>query len=206
MPATEKAALLVRAIRLEWLTIGWTAIAGAAAFVAGVRAHSVSLHAFALDSTVESVCAGVLIVRLRSELERRADAGAWERIAARIVGVLLLAAACYITANALWHLLAHRGQDVSLPGIALTIATIPIMAPLAQYKLAIARLLPSRALRADAVGNAVCWYLAAVVLAGLAAQAIFRAWWLDSAASLAVVVLLVVEGWQALGVPTKQHV
>jgi divalent metal cation (Fe/Co/Zn/Cd) transporter len=206
LPALEKATLLVRAIRLEWLTIGWTAIAGAAAFVAGVWAHSVSLHAFALDSAVESVCAGVLIVRLRSELERRPDAGVWERIAARIVGVLLLAAAAYITVNALWHLLAHRGQDVSLPGIALTIATIPIMAPLAHHKLAIARLLPSRALRADAVGNAVCWYLAALVLAGLAAQGIFRAWWLDSAASLAVVALLVAEGWQALGVPADQHV
>jgi len=121
-----------------------------------------------------------------------------ERSASRIVGTLLLFAAVYISANAISHLARHQSQEVSLAGIALTIVTIPVMAALAHLKLGIAHSIGSRALRADAIGNAVCWYLAAMVLVGLITQAVFKAWWLDGAAALAVVLLLVVEGWQAV--------
>jgi divalent metal cation (Fe/Co/Zn/Cd) transporter len=191
--------ILQRAIKLEWLTIGWTTLAASVAFVFGQLAHSVSLNAFGLDSLVEGICAGVLIVRLRSELYQHPDSAAiLERNASRIVGALLLLAALYITANAVWHIAYHRSQAVSLPGIALTIAAIPVMAPLAHLKLGIAHAIGSRALRADAIGNAACWYLAATVLVGLIAQAVFKVWWLDGAAALAVVMLLVVEGWQAV--------
>lgn len=84
-------------------------------------------------------------------------------------------------------------------GLALILAgaAIPIMYWLSRRKLAVAEALGSRALRADAIEAVTCGYLSAVVLAGLAAQLLFDAWWIDSVTSLAVVWLLVKEGRQA---------
>ena len=48
------------------------------------------------------------------------------------------------------------------------------------------------------IGNVVCWYLAVVVLLSLTAQFYFHLWWVDGAASLVIVGLLVVEGVQAI--------
>jgi divalent metal cation (Fe/Co/Zn/Cd) transporter len=190
---------LKRAVLLEWLTIAWMTFGAVAGLAAGTIAHSVSLTAFGLDSAVEGACAGVLLQRLSFEVRHGpAHSEASERRAAIIVGILLLAAAAYIFIDALTHLVRHQSPEVSVFGIVLTILTIPIVVPLAGAKLRIARDIASRALRADAIGNVVVWYLAAVVLAGLSAQAIFHAWWVDAAASLVVVALLIFEGVEAV--------
>jgi divalent metal cation (Fe/Co/Zn/Cd) transporter len=186
--------MLERAVVLEKITIGWAAVAGAAAFIIGGLIRSVSLTAFGLDASVEAACAVILLYRLRSEIHGSHYSADDERRAARLVGGLLLFAAFYISADAVWNLTLRNRPEVSLVGIILTIATIPVMVPLAGQKMGIAHAIKSRALRADAVGNAVCWYLAVIVLCSLVAQALFHIWWLDGAASLVVVGLLVVEG------------
>ena len=50
-PAPERADLIRRAFRLEWLTIGWMIIEAAVAIGAAVAAHSLSLAAFVSRST-----------------------------------------------------------------------------------------------------------------------------------------------------------
>lgn len=187
-----------RAVQLEVVTIVWTAVAAGIGLIAGTISRSVSLTAFGLDSAVELICAGVLIWRLQSASSASASSTTAESRASRVVGVLLLAAAVYVSIDAVLHLLWNVKPDVSRVGIALTIATIPIMVPLASGKLRIAARIGSRALRADAIGNVVCWYLAAVVLVSLLAQYYFHIAWLDPAASLVIVGLLIVEGIQAV--------
>src|SRR5258708_29954093 len=66
----ERRALLARAFRLEWLTIGWMAIEAIVATASGVAAHSLSLVAFGIDSVIELISAFVLLWRLRVELPR----------------------------------------------------------------------------------------------------------------------------------------
>ena len=55
----------------------------------------------------------------------------------------------------------------------------------------------SRALLADSHQTFACVYLSAVVLAGLALNALAGWWWADPVAALGVVVFLVMEGRDA---------
>ena len=73
------------------------------------------------------------------------------------------------------------------------------VAAVAAEILHIAEALGSPALRADAVESITCGWLSFVVLIGLVAQLALGAWWVDAAAGLVIVVLLLKEGraaWQ----------
>jgi divalent metal cation (Fe/Co/Zn/Cd) transporter len=89
---------------------------------------------------------------------------------------------------------AKQGAEFSTPGWVVALAAIPIMYLLAKRKIAIAKKIGSRALRADAVESITCGWLSAVVVAGLIAQYLTGAWWVDSVTSLGIVWLLVTEG------------
>ena len=68
------------------------------------------------------------------------------------------------------------------------------MPTLAWAKRRVAEDLGSVALRADAAQTNLCTYLSAVVLVGLAANALAGWWWMDPLAGLAVAALAVREG------------
>ena len=198
MESAKRAALIQRAFRLEWLTIIWMMVETAVAIGAGLAAHSLLLFAFGIDSIIEIVSACVLIWRLSVELRRgRAFSEAAERRASRIAGALLFALALYVVAGSAWGLWRHQGAEFSRPGIILTVAAIPIMYVLSRQKLAVAEQLGSRALRADAIESITCGWLSFVVVTGLVAQFALGAWWVDSAASLAIVYFLIKEGREA---------
>jgi divalent metal cation (Fe/Co/Zn/Cd) transporter len=190
--------LLRQALRLEWLTIGWMTVEAIVAIASGVVAGSLVLLAFGLDSVIELASAGVLIWRLNTELH---SAGAFpeetERIASRLAGALLLLLAAYVTVAALWRLWDGSGDEFSWPGLVVAVVAIPAMRYLARRKLSIAEKIGSRALRADAMEAIACGYLSFVVVAALALQWLFAAWWIDSVASLAIVYFLVKEGREA---------
>jgi divalent metal cation (Fe/Co/Zn/Cd) transporter len=82
--------------------------------------------------------------------------------------------------------------------LAITVLAIPVMWWLAKAKMRIAEQIGSAALRADAVESIACGYLSGVVLIGLIVQLLMPGWWwVDSVASVAIVVLLVKEGREA---------
>jgi hypothetical protein len=72
------------------------------------------------------------------------------------------------------------------------LVAIPAMRYLAFRKIAIAERIGSRALRADAMEAVTCGWLSFVVVASLAVQWLFGAWWIDSIGSL-----LIKEGREA---------
>jgi divalent metal cation (Fe/Co/Zn/Cd) transporter len=190
--------LIRQAFRLEWVTIGWMAIEAAVAVASGIAAHSITLIAFGLDSVIELASAGVLIWRLSHELRfGREISERAETIARRIAGGLLFALAAYVVLAAGWSLRRGGGEAFSWPGLAVALLSIPIMLVLARRKLALADQLGSRALRADAAESIACLWLSVVVVVGLLAQLAFRAWWIDSVTSLAIVWFLVKEGREA---------
>jgi divalent metal cation (Fe/Co/Zn/Cd) transporter len=195
----QRERLIRRAFRLEWLTVGWMAVEAVVAIWSVVAAHSLTLAAFGVDSVIELASSGVLIWRLSSELrDGRERSEAAERIARRIAGGLLLALAFYVVAAAGWSLWRGRGQAFSAPGLAVALLAIPIMLILARRKRALAMELGSRALRADAAEAVACLWLSLVVIASLIVQLAFGWWWIDAAASLAIVWFLVKEGREAL--------
>ena len=170
---------------------------------AAVMARSLSLLAFGLDSGVELASAGVLIWRLRAELAHECDDAECkeledvERAASRICSVLLAALALYVIGAAVVKLFARQGEAYSPLGVAVTLVAIPIMIYLSSAKRRLSERLESASLRADAAQGSACWYLSIAVLAGMALQALFGAWWADAVASLVIVAFLVREAREA---------
>ena len=190
--------LIRQAFWLEWITVAWMLIEAAVAIVAGVRANSISLLAFGIDSIIELASAAVLIWRLTVELRQgQAFSEEVENTARRIAAALLFALVVYVVASAVWKLWTHEGQEFSVVGVIITGAAIPIMYFLARRKIAVADKLGSRAMRADAVESIACGWLATIVAVGLLIQLAIGAWWVDSVASLGIVGYLVKEGREA---------
>jgi divalent metal cation (Fe/Co/Zn/Cd) transporter len=194
----ERVALIRQAFRLEWLTIAWMVVESIVAIGAGVAAGSLTLMAFGLDSVIELASAGVLIWRLTVELRHgQAFSERAERTASRIGGALLFALAAYIVAGAAWSLWTRHGESFSLPGLIVAVLAMPIMILLAQRKISIAARLGSRAMRADAAESITCGWLSLVVVAGLMADFLLDAWWVDAVTSLAIVGFVVKEAREA---------
>lgn len=191
--------LVRKAFRLEWFTAAWMLVEAVVAVGSGIVAHSLSLIAFGVDSLIELASAGVLIWRLDIEL-RHGDEfpERLEHRASRIAAVLLFALATYVVLSAVYGLWARQGQEFSIPGLVLTVLAIPVMWSLAKAKTRIAVQIGSRALRADAVESITCGYMSGVVIVGLIVQLLMPDWWwVDSVASLVIVVFLIREGREA---------
>ena len=173
-------------------------IEAAVALGSGLVANSLVLVAFCIDSVIEITSAAVLLWRLNVELRHgQSFAREAEKVASRMGGASLLLLAAYVVAAAGWKLWTRQGAEFSLLGFSVSLLAIPIMYVLSRRKLELAQQLGSRALRADAIESITCGWLAFVVVAALAAQILFGAWWVDAIASLAIVYVLIREGREA---------
>ena len=193
----ERVACLRRGIALEGITVGYNALEGLVAIVAGLAAGSVALTGFGIDSVIEVTSGALLWWRLRAELGSAPLGPNVERRAARGAGILLLALGVYIVAESARHLLTGHRPEVSLIGIALTTFSLIVMPLLARAKLGVAASLGSRALRADAHETIVCAWLSATTLLGLGLNAVLGWWWADPVTALAMLPLIVREGIEA---------
>jgi divalent metal cation (Fe/Co/Zn/Cd) transporter len=194
----HRTALLRRAWWLAMFTIVWNLAEGAVAITAAALAGSRALIGFGVDSFVESASATVLIWRLSVEKRSPERAEHVEQRALRIIGVTFLALAALVGIESSRSLIAGEQPDVSWAGIGLTIVSLIVMPVLASEKRKVGRELGSRSVEADSQQTRACVYLSAVVLAGLAANAVFGWWWADPVAALGVVAFLVREGREAL--------
>ncbi len=202
---TQRTADVQAALRLTYLTLGWMVVEGVSALWLGAVSRSLLLEAFGFDSVVELFSASVLLWRLRVEAGGRADEAATEaaeRRAARWVGYTLYGLAGFVVVNsALGLFVLHRQADTheSVWGIAIGLVAKIGMPILAGFKLKVAARLNSRALRADAMEAITCGYLSVVLMIGLAVTRLLPGlWWLDSAAALALIPLLLKEGREAI--------
>jgi divalent metal cation (Fe/Co/Zn/Cd) transporter len=197
----DRARLLRRGLRLEYLTVGWNIVEGLVAVGAGLAAGSVALIGFGIDSFIETISGGILIWRLRVEVAGGSDEErieAVERRAERLVGLSFLVLGAYVAYQAVQTLVARDEPAASPVGIALTLVSLVLMLWLARAKRRTGEALASRALIADSRQTFACWYLSATTLAGLTLNAVFGLWWADPIAALVIVVFLVREGIEAL--------
>jgi divalent metal cation (Fe/Co/Zn/Cd) transporter len=197
--APSRAPLLGRALRLEYLTVGWNIAEGIIAVAAALAAGSVALLGFGIDSFVESASGAVLVWRLHAErrasdperveqVERRA-----QRLVAASLGLLVL----YIAWESVTSLLAGERPEPSAVGIALACASLVVMWWLAREKRRVGVALGSRAMTADAFQTDACFWLSAFLLVGIGANALFGWWWADPVAALAMTVFIVREAMEA---------
>lgn len=198
---TDRKALLSKACRLEYFTVGWNVAEGVIAVTAALAAGSVALLGFGLDSFVESTSGLILLWRLSKE--RRSietsveDIERLDRRAHRLVGATLFLLATYIAIDSVFALWNGERPEVSFVGLGLVSLSIAVMWWLAQAKAQAARELESRALQADSFQTLACWWLSIVTLVGLGANAVFGWWWADPIAALGVAAFLVREGREA---------
>ena len=195
-PITRSAAAR-RGRRLEYFTIAWNSLEAIASVVAGLLAGSIALVGFGLDSVIEVSSGAVLLWRLRAEAdaERRERA---EHRALRLVGVCFLALAAYVAYDSIQGLVRHEAPQESFFGIAIAVASLIAMPLLARAKRQVARQLSSGAMHADSRQTDFCFYLSAILLAGLLLNALLGWWWADPAAALVMVPLIVREGVEGL--------
>ena len=179
-------------LRLQLVTIAWMLIECGISLAEAKSARSPALLAFGFDSLVELLSATVVLLQVRSRFPLK------RRSATRIAGVLLLVLAGIVTLISILGLTSGVKPETSLGGIGITVAALIVMPVLAWRKRRLARLTKDSALGADAVQSATCAYLASITLIGLAANAWLHIRWIDPAAGLIAVPILIAEGRKAL--------
>lgn len=181
---------------LQGITLVWMTVECGVALYAAWCAGSVALLAFGSDSVVELLSAAVVLLQFTPDVRIA------ERTASRVAGALLLVLAAVVTGMATAALVLGWRPETSAAGIAITAAALVAMPVLAWLKRREARRRGNVALAADAVQSATCAWLAFTTLAGLALNAAFHLPWVDAAAALVAVPLLVKEGrstWRGEG-------
>jgi divalent metal cation (Fe/Co/Zn/Cd) transporter len=183
-----------RIVWIQILTLVWMSVEAVVSLGAAWIARSTALLGFGGDSAVELLSAAVVLWRFHSPSREESS----EKLAARIAGSLLFVLAAFVALASALTLLGHVEARPSLIGIVLLILAAVVMPWLAMQKRQLSTVTGSAALRADAGESAVCGYLALIALAGLAVNAIWRGSWADPVAALALLPLIVREGWEAM--------
>jgi divalent metal cation (Fe/Co/Zn/Cd) transporter len=182
-----------RVLWIQELTLVWMSVEAGVSLGAARTARSPALLAFGGDSALELLSAAVVFWRFYAPSRRERV----EERAGRITGGLLFVLAAFVVATSALTLLGHVEAQSSLIGIAVLGLAAMIMPWLAAQKRQLSIRTGSAALRADAAESAVCGYLALIALAGLAVQAIWKVRWADPVAALALLPLIIREGWEA---------
>jgi divalent metal cation (Fe/Co/Zn/Cd) transporter len=193
-------------IRAEVVTIVWMTAEATLAVIAGVRARSVLVTAFGFDSVIELLSAAVLLWRIKNEALPRAEA--LERRAASISGVLLVLLCVYIAVSSVVGILRHIEPEQSALGLGVAASAVVLMPLLAAWKRRINRVLGSAALKADIAETIACGLMAAIVVAGILLDRFLHLWWIQYAASLALLLWIAneaKEAFEAAGGECENH-
>ena len=166
-------------------------IEGAVAITAAMLAGSVALLGFGLDSAIEGVASVIVIWRFTGSRRLSEEA---EQRAQKLVAISFFLLAPYIAQDAIRTLIGGDRPSTSWVGIGLSISSIVVMPLLGRAKQRIGARLGSAATAGEGTQNMLCAYMAAGVLAGLLANTLLGAWWLDPAIALAIAAIAIHEG------------
>jgi divalent metal cation (Fe/Co/Zn/Cd) transporter len=182
---------------LNYATLGYNSLEGVLSIGAGLLASSIALVGFGADSIIELTAGVAALWRLGADLNvaRRE----WvEQQTLRLIGFCFLALAAYVSLEAIRALVGRAAPEQSPLGIGIAAASLFVMPFLARAKRAVAMQLGSGALAAEANQTLICTYLSAILLGGLALNALWGWWWADPVAGLAMVPLIAWEGLEGI--------
>lgn len=199
----ERATDLRHALRLSAVSIVWSGVVGSISVSVALASGSLSLLGFGADAVIDAAASVVLVWRFMVEGRQPHRADRVEQAAERGVALVLIALALYLAIGALRALAAEEHPATSTVGLALLVASVLVLPPLAFAKNRIAARLSSGALRADSILTAVAAVLAAISLASLAAAGTLGLWWADAVAALVLSVIVLREGWSSLGAAAR---
>ena len=189
----RRARLLRRGLLLEYATLGWNVVEIGFLIVAAIRARSVALAGFALDSFIEIFASLVVVGQLKGNADPVAEGKAVRRI-----GIAFFLLAVFITVQAIVTVALDVRPDSSPIGIAWLAATAVVMFGLAWGKSRTGAELGNAVLSAEAKVTVVDGALATGILVGLILNAAVGWWWADVAAGAILVVYGIREGREHL--------
>jgi len=184
--------LLGRGRRLEYVTLGWNVVGIVILAVAAIRARSVALGGFGLDSLIEIGASTVVLWELADTHHVR------QRRALRLIGVAFVALAVYLVVQSSLLLASGDHPGSSYLGIAWTALTAAVMFSLARGKAVTGRALGNPVLQTEGKVTMIDGVLAVAVLIGLVLNAALGWWWADPAAAYVLVYYGAREGHHAL--------
>jgi divalent metal cation (Fe/Co/Zn/Cd) transporter len=173
--------LLRRGFVLEGITLGWNVVGVGVLAITAVRARSVALAGFGLDSLVEIAASTVVIWELSGTGEDR------RRRALRLIGLTFALLAIYISVQSVYVLVVGHHPKHSPLGIAWTGVTAIVMFTLAAGKARIGAALANPVLQTEGRVTFIDGLLATAVMLGLVLNAGFGAWWADPLAGFVIV-------------------
>ena len=179
---------------LSWATLAWMGVEGGVAIGAAVAAGSVALLGFGLDSGIEALASIIVIWRFTGT---RLASATSERRAQKLVAASFFLLAPYIAVEAARALAGGDRAETSVVGLVLTAGTAIFEPALGLAKRRIGARLGSAATAGEGTQNLLCAYLAVAVFAGLVANTLFGAWWLDGVVALGISGWAVAEGRRA---------
>ncbi len=198
--AARRETLHRRGVRLEVFTVAWNVVEAAVAIGVGIAVGSVALVGFGADSGIEVISAIALLWRLlrAGPHANVSEEGAAERKALYLVAATFFLLALYIIYEAVGSLLSGEGPETSIVALALSAVSLIVMPVLAYLKGRTGREMGSRALVADSAETWVCSYLSMVLLLGVGLNAAFGWWWADPLGALAMLPVILWQGWETL--------
>jgi divalent metal cation (Fe/Co/Zn/Cd) transporter len=173
--------LLRRGRQLEAITLGWNFVGIGVLAVAAIRAGSVALAGFGLDSLIEIGASTVVLWELSGTGADR------QRRALRLIGGAFIALASYLIIQAIVVLATGYRPSPSPLGITWTAVTALVMFALAAGKARTGRQLDNPVLMTEGKVTLVDGILALAVLAGLVLNAAAGIWWADPLAAFVIV-------------------
>jgi divalent metal cation (Fe/Co/Zn/Cd) transporter len=179
---------LRQGLQLEYITLAWNVAGVIITSLAAIRAHSIALGGFGLDSLIE-IGASLVVI---GELTKRDDHE--QSRALRLIGAGFYTIAAYILLQTTYILGRGIHPHVSTIGIIWTALTFLAMFALANGKRLIGTKLKNPVLLTEGKVTMVDAYLAGAVMIGLALNAGFGWWWADPAAGLLIVFYGIKEG------------
>ena len=194
LPDAERTRFVRLAKLLAWSSLAWMTAEGVIAVVAGISAGSIALIGFGIDSAIEGLASVIIIWRFSGA---RAFSEEAERRAQKLVAISFFLLAPYVAIEAVRTLATGSEPDVSWLGIGLTTASLILMPFFGVAKRRVGARLRSGATVGEGTQNILCAYLSVAVLVGLAANAIFGAWWADPLAALVIAGVAVREGLES---------
>ncbi|NNH69043.1 cation transporter [Nocardia uniformis] len=192
-PDPTRRALLERRIRLlVALTITYNVVEAIIGLSEGIRASSIALIGFGLDSVIEVSSAVAVAWQFAGR-----DPQARERVALRVIAFSFFGLAAYVGFDAIRALLGTGESRPSPIGIALAATSLAIMPMLSFVQRRTGQELGSRSAVADSKQTLLCSYLSAVLLVGLLVHALTDWSWVDPVAALIIAAFAVREGVNA---------
>jgi divalent metal cation (Fe/Co/Zn/Cd) transporter len=186
--------LAARAKLLSWASLGYMALEGGIAILAGILAGSIALIGFGLDSAIEGFASAIIVWRFTGT---RVFSEAAEHRAQKLVAIQFFILAPYVGFESVKALVEGERPDVSWLGVALSASSLIAMPYLGMAKQRIADRIGSAATKGEGRQNMLCAYLAGALLLGLLGNAAFGAWWLDPVVGLLIAGVAVQEGVEA---------